>query len=131
MRIGTVLAGAALIIGLAGGAMAQTASPSENSSTESTATPRNTPPRSHRSTSAKRDVGTGAADVGKGAAKGAGNIAAGTGRAAEDLVTLHPVAAASEAGSGAVKGGKDIGTGTAKGAGKMIRGAGKALKHVF
>jgi hypothetical protein len=82
-------------------------------------------------TSAKHDVGSGSADIGKGAAKGAGSVAAGTGKAAGDLVTLHPVDAAADAGKGAVSGGKNVGVGAAKGTAKVLRGTGKAFKHIF
>jgi hypothetical protein len=82
-------------------------------------------------TSAKHDVGSGAGDVGKGVAKGAGSAAAGTGKAAGDLVTLHPVSAATDLGRGAAGTDKNVGVGTVKGTGKMLRGAGKAIKHLF
>jgi hypothetical protein len=87
--------------------------------------------KTSQSTSAKHDVGSGAADVGKGAAKGAGSVAAGAGHAAGDLVTLHPVGATTDLGKGAVKGGTAAGTGAVKGTGKIIKGTGKALKHIF
>jgi hypothetical protein len=82
-------------------------------------------------TSAKHDVGSGAGDIGKGAAKGAGSAAKGTGKAAADLVTLHPINAATDLGKGAVKTGKNVGVGTAKGTGKILKGTGKAIKHAF
>jgi hypothetical protein len=82
-------------------------------------------------TSAKRDVGSGAADIGKGAAKGAGSAAKGTGKAAVDLVTIHPINAATDLGKGAVSTGKNVGVGTAKGTGKILKGTGKAIKHIF
>lgn len=82
-------------------------------------------------TSAKHDVGSGAGDIGKGAAKGVGSAAAGTGKAAGDLVTLHPVNAATDLGVGAAKTGKNVGVGTVKGTGKILKGAGKAIKHVL
>ncbi|MEP6537134.1 MAG: hypothetical protein ABJF23_17510, partial [Bryobacteraceae bacterium] len=62
-------------------------------------------------TSAKRDVGSGAADIGKGAAKGLGSAAAGAGRAAGDLATLHPINAATDLGVAAVNTGRHVGTG--------------------
>ena len=83
------------------------------------------------STSAKHDVGTGAADIGLGAAKAAGSAAKGTGKAALDLVTLHPMNAATDLGKGAANTGRNVGVGAAKGTGKMLRGAGKAIKHLF
>src|SRR5882762_10279195 len=82
-------------------------------------------------TSAKRDVGSGAADIGKGAAKGAGSAAKGTGKAALDLVTLHPINAATDLGKGAVSTGKNVGVGTVKGSAKILKGTGKAIKHLF
>ncbi len=83
------------------------------------------------STSAKHDVGSGAGDIGKGAAKGAGSAAKGTGKAAADLVTLHPINAATDLGKGAVNTGKNVGTGTVKGTAKILKGTGKALRHLF
>src|SRR5467141_4144745 len=65
-------------------------------------------------TSAKHDVGSGAGDIGKGAAKGVGSAAKGTGKAAGDLVTLHPINAATDVGKGAVTTGKNVGVGTVK-----------------
>ena len=70
----------------------------------------------HTRPSAKHDVGTGAGDIGKGAAKA-------TGSTAVDLVTLHPINAATDVGKGAA--------GAAKGTGKVLRGTGKAFKHLF
>ncbi len=81
--------------------------------------------------SAKHDLGTGAGDIGMGAAKGAGSVAKGTGKAAADLVTLHPVGAATDLGKGAAGGGAKAGKGALKGTGKMLRGTGKAIKHLF
>jgi hypothetical protein len=82
-------------------------------------------------TSAKNDVGSGAGDIGKGAAKGAGSAAVGAGKAAGDLVTLHPVHAATDLGVGAAKTGKNVGAGTVKGTGKIFKGTGKAIKHLL
>jgi hypothetical protein len=84
-----------------------------------------------RHTSAKHDIGSGAGDIGKGAGKGIGSAAKGTGKAAADLVTLHPVDAATDLGRGAAGAGKNIGVGAVKGTGKIMRGAGKAIKHIF
>ena len=81
--------------------------------------------------SAKHDVGSGAGDIGKGAAKGAGSAAKGTAKTAGDLVTLHPINAATDLGKGAAKTGKNVGVGTVKGTGKILKGTGKALKHLF
>jgi hypothetical protein len=82
-------------------------------------------------TSAKHDVGSGAGDIGKGAAKGVGSAAKGTGKAAGDLVTLHPVNAATNLGKGAVNTGKNVGVGSVKGTAKIFKGTGKAIKHLF
>src|ERR1700730_1021218 len=82
-------------------------------------------------TSAKHDVGSGAGDIGKGTAKGVGSAAKGTGKAAGDLVTLHPINAATDLGKGAAKTGKNVGVGTVKGTGKILKGTGKAIKHLF
>src|SRR5882724_1436061 len=82
-------------------------------------------------TSAKHDVGSGAGDIGKGAAKGVGSAAKGTGKAAGDLVTLHPINAATELGKGAVNTGKNVGVGAVKGTGKIVKGTGKGIKHLF
>lgn len=86
-------------------------------------------PKKH--TSAGRDIGSGAGDIGKGPAKGAVRAGVGTGKAALDLVTLHPLNAATDAGKGAVSAGKSVGIGAAKGSAKIVKGAGKALKHLF
>jgi len=82
-------------------------------------------------TSAKHDVGSGAGDIGKGAAKGVGSAAKGTGKTAGDLVTLHPINAATDLGKGAASTGKNAGVGAVKGTGKILRGTGKAIKHLF
>ncbi len=82
-------------------------------------------------TSAKHDVGSGAGDIGKGAAKGVGSAAKGTGKAAVDLVTLHPINAATDLGKGAVNTGKNVGGGAVKGTAKIFKGTGKAIKHLF
>jgi hypothetical protein len=82
-------------------------------------------------TSAKHDIGSGAGDIGKGAAKGVGSAARGTGKAAIDLVTLHPINAATDLGKGAVNTGKNVGVGTVKGTAKIFKGTGKAIKHLF
>lgn len=87
--------------------------------------------RAKKHTSAKHDVGSGAGDVGKGAGKGVASAAKGTGKAAGDLVTLHPISAATDLGKGAAGAGKNVGVGTVKGTGKIVRGTGKAIKHIF
>jgi len=80
---------------------------------------------------AGKDIGSGAGNIGVGAAKGAGDAAKGVGKGAVDLVTLHPVDAATEVGKGAAYTAKDVGVGTAKGGGKIVRGIGKAFKKIF
>ena len=119
MNIGLLLA----TLCLTGLAFAQTS--------ESTQAAESPQPEANVHTSAKHDVGSGAGDIGKGAAKGVGSAAKGTGKAAADLVTLHPINAATDLGKGAVNTGKNVGVGTVKGTGKMLKGAGKAIKHVF
>ena len=88
-------------------------------------------PKSVAGSSAKHDVGSGAGDIGKGAAKGVGSAAKGTGKAAADLITLHPIDAATDLGKGAVSTGKNVGVGTLKGTGKIAKGSGKAIRHLF
>ncbi len=119
MKTGLLLA----TVCLAGTALAQTSDPAQNSDGAHAATTVRT--------SAKHDVGSGAADIGEGAAKGVGSAAKGTGKAAGDLVTLHPINAASDLGKGAADTGKNIGVGTVKGTAKIFRGTGKAIKHLF
>jgi hypothetical protein len=97
----------------------------------STETSRSSKQDANVHTSAKRDLGTGAGDIGKGAAKGAGSAAKGTGKAAVDLVTLHPINAATDLGKGAANTGKNVGVGTVKGSAKILKGTGKAIKHLF
>jgi hypothetical protein len=108
---------------LAGIALGQTSSPAE--------APGAAPAKANTHTSAKHDVGSGAGDIGKGAAKGAGSAAKGTGKAALDLVTLHPIDAATDLGKGAKGTGRNVGTGAVKGTGKILKGTGKAIKHLF
>jgi len=78
-----------------------------------------------------KEIGSGAGNIGTGAAKGAGNLAKGTGQGAVDLVTLHPVNAATSIGKGAAAAGKDVSVGTVKGAGKIAKGIGRAFKKLF
>ena len=108
---------------LAGITLGQTSDPTQNSSGAEA--------EAGVHTSAKHDVGSGAGDIGKGTAKGVGSAAEGTGKAAGDLVTLHPINAATDVGKGAAKTGKNIGVGTVKGTGKIFKGTGKAIKHLF
>ena len=121
-RMKTLLACAAVCLGGIGLAQEQ---PSAQASSA--------PPPAHakKSPSAKHDAGSGAGDIGKGAAKGVGSAAKGTGKAAVDLVTLHPVDAATDLGKGAVGTGKNVGVGAVKGTGKMLRGTGKAIRHLL
>jgi hypothetical protein len=111
------------IICLAGIVVAQT-----STSAQSPATPQID---DNVHSSAGHDVGSGAADIGKGAAKGVGSAAKGTGKAAGDLVTLHPINAATDLGKGAANTGKNVGVGTVKGTAKIVKGTGKAIKHLF
>jgi hypothetical protein len=108
---------------LSGIAAAQTSDSTQNSSSAQAEG------RVH--TSAKHDVGSGAGDIGKGTAEGVGSAAKGTGKAAGDLVTLHPINAASDLGKGAAKTGKNVGVGTVKGTAKIFKGTGKAIRHLF
>ena len=119
MNIGLLLA----TICLAGIALAQTSDSMQTSGSAQA--------DANVHTSAKHDVGSGAGDIGKGAAKGVGSAAKGTGKAAGDLVTLHPINAATDVGKGAVTTGKNVGVGTVKGTGKIFKGTGKAIKHLF
>ena len=80
---------------------------------------------------AAREIGAGAGTAGVGAAKGAGAVAKGTGKGTVDLVTLHPINAATSLGKGAAAAGKDVTVGTVKGTGKVTKGIGRALKHLF
>jgi hypothetical protein len=77
------------------------------------------------------EIGSGAGNIGTGAAKGAGNLAKGTGKGAAELVTLHPINAATSFGKGAAVAGKDVTVGTAKGTGKIAQGIGRAFKKLF
>jgi len=77
------------------------------------------------------DVASGTGDIGKGAAKGVGHAAEGVGKGAGDLVTLHPIDAATSVGKGAGSAGKDVTVGTAKGSGKIVKGIGRGIKHLF
>jgi hypothetical protein len=80
---------------------------------------------------AAKEIGSGAGDLAKGPAKGAGSLAKGTGKGAVDLVTLHPIDAATSVGKGAGAAGKDVAVGTVKGTGKIGKGVGKAIKKIF
>ena len=93
--------------------------------------PDNTSRSAKPRTSAKHDVGSGAADIGLGTAKGARSAVVGTGKSVVDLVTLHPVGAATDLGRGALDTGRNVGVGTAKGTGKILCGTGKAIRHLF
>jgi hypothetical protein len=80
---------------------------------------------------AGKEIASGAGNIGTGAAKGAGNLAKGTGKGVVDLVTLHPINAATSVGKGAAVGGKDVAVGTVKGTGKIGKGVGRAIKKLF
>jgi len=84
-----------------------------------------------KSPGAAKEIGNGAGNIGAGAGKGAGSLAKGTAKGAGDLVTLHPIDAASSVGKGAAGAGKNVSVGTAKGTGKIAKGIGKAFKHLF
>lgn len=81
--------------------------------------------------SAGGDIASGSGNVAGGAAKGAGHAAEGVGKGAADLVTLHPIDAATDVGKGGVHGGKDVAVGTTKGVAKVSKGIGKGIKHIF
>lgn len=88
-------------------------------------------PTDKKPKSAGHEVASGSGDIGKGAAKGAGSLAAGTGKGAVDLVTLHPINAATSVGKGGVTAGKDVAVGTTKGTAKIGKGIGKGIRHIF
>jgi hypothetical protein len=108
---------------LAGVAIAQAPSSTQTSGASQT--------NAKKHKSAKHDIGSGAGDIGKGAGKGAASAAKGAGKTAGDLVTLHPINAATDLGKGAAGTAKNVGVGTVKGTGKILKGTGKAIKHVF
>jgi hypothetical protein len=72
--------------------------------------------------SSGKEIGKGGEDIGKGAGKGAESLGKGTAGAAGNLVTLHPVNAATDLGKGAGGAGKDIGVGAGKGTAKIGKG---------
>jgi hypothetical protein len=74
-----------------------------------------------------KEVGKGGEDIGKGAGKGAESLGKGTAGAAVDVVTLHPVGAATDLGVGAAGAGKDVGVGTAKGTAKIGKGSARGI----
>jgi hypothetical protein len=110
-------------------ALAQQSEPSQT--TEAQPASRVEKADQRKGSSAGKDIGSGAGNIATGTAKGAGDAAKGAGKGAVDLVTLHPINAASAVGKGAVSTGKDVGVGTAKGTGKIARGVGKAFKKLF
>ena len=81
-----------------------------------------------------KEVGKGGEDIGKGAGKGAESLGKGTAGAAVNVVTLHPVNAATDLGKGAAGAGKDVGVGTVKGTAKIgkgsVKGVGKLGKKI-
>lgn len=74
-----------------------------------------------------KEVAKGGEDIGKGAGKGAESLGKGTAGAAADVVTLHPIGAATDLGKGAGGAGKDVGVGTAKGTAKIGKGSAKGV----
>src|SRR5580700_6956162 len=74
-----------------------------------------------------KEIGKGGADIGKGAGKGAESLGKGTAGAAGNLVTLHPVSAATDLGKGAGGAGKDVGVGAGKGAAKIAKGSAQGI----
>ena len=116
----------ALLLALAIGpaSFAQSAQPDSDTSSK----PRKSK-KQDKSTAA--DLGGGAGDVAGGAAKGAGDAAKGVGKGAADAATLHPLNAAGDVGTGAVKAGKDVTVGSAKGVGKVGKGIGHAFKKIL
>jgi hypothetical protein len=96
-----------------------------------TALAQSPPDQTKRQPGPGKEIGRGAANIGTGTAKGAGNLAKGTGEGAVDLVTLHPIDAATSVGKGAAVGGKDVAVGAVKGTGQIGKGIGKALKKLF
>jgi hypothetical protein len=81
--------------------------------------------------SAGGDVASGSGNIAGGAAKGAGHAAEGVGKGAADLVTLHPIDAATDVSKGGASAGKDAAVGTTKGTAKIIKGIGRGIKHIF
>jgi hypothetical protein len=116
-----------LLVGLVAALPAQSQLKSDQNTTPS----QKSAPSKERGRSAGGDIGSGSGDIGKGAAKGAGNLAAGTGKGAADLITLHPINAATAVGKGGAVAAKNIGVGTVKGTGKIAKGIGKGIKHIF
>jgi hypothetical protein len=53
------------------------------------------------------------------------------GKGAVDAVTLHPLNAVGDVGTGAAKAGKDVTVGSAKGVGKIGKGVGHAFRKIF
>lgn len=104
--------------------------PGQDSQTQPTPQHKDKPSK-HQQRSPGGDVGSGAGDVGKGTAKGAGAAAKGVGKGAGDLVTLHPIDAATDVGKGAVGAGKDVGVGAVKGTGKIAKGTGRGIGKIF
>ncbi len=117
-----------LVLVIAAFGLAQSAADQNSRSDQTTPTKEK---KVKKSRGAGKEIGSGAANIGTGAAKGAGNLAKGTAKGAGELVTLHPVDAATSVGTGAAMAGKDVGIGTAKGTGKIVKGIGKAFKHLF
>ncbi len=103
----------------------------QSSADQTTVTQQKTVKTKKSGRSAGGDVASGTGDIGKGAAKGAGSAAAGVGKGAANLVTLHPIDAATSVGKGGATAGKDVVVGTTKGTGKIVKGIGRGIKHIF
>lgn len=104
---------------------------SSNGQTATTETKHKTVRNQKTEPSPGRQMANGGGNVAGGAARGAGSAAKGVGKGAADLVTLHPVDAATSVGKGAAGAGKDAGVGAVKGTAKVTKGVGRAIKHLF
>jgi len=104
---------------------------SSNGQTTTSETKHKTAQNQKREPSPGRQMANGAGNMAGGAARGAGSAAKGVGKGAADLVTLHPVNAATSVGKGAAGAGKDAGVGAVKGTAKVTKGVGRAIKHLF
>jgi len=78
-----------------------------------------------------REIGAGAGTAVAGGAKAVGAAAKGTAKGVGDLVTLHPIDAATSVGKGAAYAGKDVTVGAVKGTGKVAKGIGGVFKKIF
>lgn len=101
----------------------------QNTVTQQTTTLQKQKP--NKSPGAVHEMANGVGDAGAGAGKGAGSAAKGVAKGAGDLVTLHPIDAATDVGKGVASAGKDVAVGGVKGTGKVVKGIGKAFRHLF